>query len=151
MSYAGRTTSGQHGARRTGLPVHSAARGKAAGARAAVEHALLNAPRTSRAARVQHGEPTRSEPDWKRIVLFTAGALLGATVGAGATLLLAPQSGEETRQDLARRGRRLRIRTADAWDDLRDELRRAARRGRRRLSRRWRERRDEREYGEASV
>jgi gas vesicle protein len=83
-------------------------------------------------------EPVEAEGDldWQHIGIFTAGALLGVAVGAGAALLFAPQSGAETRHELARRGRHLRTRGSDAWDDLRDELRYAASRGRRKLSRR---------------
>jgi gas vesicle protein len=77
------------------------------------------------------------ELDWQHIGLFAAGALVGAALGAGAALLLAPHSGSETRLRLARQGRHFRDRTADAWDDLRDELRYAARRSRRKLARRW--------------
>src|SRR5205823_10338052 len=92
---------------------------------------------------------TEHELDWQHIAIFAAGAVLGITLGAGAALLFAPQSGERTRHDIARRGRRLRSRTADAWDDLRHELRFAARRSRRKLARKLgravRERRERRE------
>ena len=74
------------------------------------------------------------ELDWQHIAIFTAGAVLGAAIGAGAALLLAPQSGARTRHNIARRGRHFRTRTADAWDDLRHELRYAARRGRKKLA-----------------
>ena len=87
------------------------------------------------------GRTEDHEVDWQRVALFASGTLLGAVVGAGAALLLAPQAGDATRRDLARQGRRLRSRTADAWDDLRDELQWAARRGRRRLERSLRRRR----------
>jgi len=73
--------------------------------------------------------------DWKQIAVFASGVAVGLTVGAGVALLMAPQSGRETRRDLVKRGRRLRRRAADAWDDLRHELRQAARRGRRSLAR----------------
>jgi hypothetical protein len=63
-----------------------------------------------------------------RAAIFAAGVVLGIALGAGAALLLAPQSGDDTRRSLARRGRRLTRRGHDAWEDLRDELRRAARR-----------------------
>ena len=86
--------------------------------------------RTARPPRAREGEL-----DWQHIAIFAAGALVGLTLGAGAALLLAPQSGERARHTIARRGRRLRARTADAWDDLRHELRFAARRGRRKLAR----------------
>ena len=74
------------------------------------------------------------ELDWQHIAIFAAGAVLGAAIGAGAALLLAPQSGARTRHNIAKRGRHLRTRTADAWDDLRHELRYAARRGRKKLA-----------------
>jgi gas vesicle protein len=56
---------------------------------------------------------------------------IGIAVGAGVALLIAPQSGEDTRHAIARRGRKLTRRGRDAWDDLRDELRAARRRRRR--------------------
>jgi hypothetical protein len=66
------------------------------------------------------------ETDWGQVALFGAGLALGITLGAGAALLTAPRSGEETRAVLRGRVGRLR-RTAgrkshDVWDDLRDEL-----------------------------
>lgn len=86
------------------------------------------------------------ETDWQHVAIFAAGALLGAVVGAGAALLLTPQTGEEVRHGLARRGRRWRARTTDAWDDLRDELQYATRRGRRKLGRALRRRRENRDW-----
>lgn len=62
---------------------------------------------------------------------FFAGIAIGALVGAGVALLLAPQAGAETRRSLMRGGRRLTSRGRDAWDDLRVEMRRALRRRRR--------------------
>jgi gas vesicle protein len=82
----------------------------------------------------QREADAEGELDWQHIAIFTAGAVLGAIVGAGAALLLAPQSGARTRHNLARRGRHLRTRTTDAWEDLRHELRYAARRGRKKLA-----------------
>ena len=76
-------------------------------------------------------------------MVFAAGMLLGLAVGAGLTLLVAPRSGEETRHALARRGRRLRARGRDAWDDLRDELHDVVHR--RRLARQCRKLEDERD------
>ena len=74
-----------------------------------------------------------SEIDWQHVAIFATGLAIGVAAGAGAALLLAPRSGRDTRRALARRGRRLRSRTHDAWDDLRDELREAARRSGRSL------------------
>ena len=73
--------------------------------------------------------------DWARLGVFGLGLALGALLGGGAALLLAPVSGEEVRADLGRRARGMRADARDAWDDLRDELEWAARRGRRRMSR----------------
>ena len=82
----------------------------------------------------EHEADGEGELDWQHIAIFTAGAVLGAVLGAGAALLFAPQSGARTRHNIARRGRHLRTRTADAWEDLRHELRYAARRGRKKLA-----------------
>ena len=88
------------------------------------------------------GEPFDEPTDWGRVGSFGAGILVGALLGAGAALLLAPQSGEETRdiivrrtRDFTRRTRDLRDRAGDSWSNLGFELRRAARHGRRRVSR----------------
>ena len=109
----------------------------------------VSRPRSSRAA----GDDR--ELDWQHITIFAVGALLGVAVGAGAALLFAPQSGARTRHNLARRGRHLGTRTADAWDDLRHELRYATRRSRRSLARKLnhvlRDRRERRERAEDGV
>lgn len=95
---------------------------------------------TPRRSAVSALVPVREKPGFggnrETIAVFAAGVALGVALGAGAALLLAPQSGSETRHAIARRGRRLGHRSRDAWDDLRDELRRAARRGIRTLRRR---------------
>ena len=67
-------------------------------------------------------------------VTFMAGLGIGLALGAAAALLLAPQSGAETRQSLRNRGRKMGNRARDAWEDLALELkatRRALRRKRR--------------------
>lgn len=67
-------------------------------------------------------------------VTFAAGLGIGLAIGVAAALLLAPQSGAETRQALRGRGRKVRNRARDAWEDLRVELeatRRALRRKKR--------------------
>ena len=75
--------------------------------------------------------PVRATPGGgNRTAIFTLGLAIGIAVGAAVTLLIAPQSGEETRRSIARRGRKLTRRGRDAWDDLRDELRAARRRRR---------------------
>jgi hypothetical protein len=70
------------------------------------------------------------------VAVFGTGIALGAALGAGVALLLAPFSGEEARAAIARRGARLADRGRDAWDELRDELEWAAKRGKRRVGRR---------------
>jgi gas vesicle protein len=84
------------------------------------------------------------ETDWQQIAIFGAGLALGLALGAGAALLTAPQSGEETRAVLKGRVRRMRrsaTRTSrDAWTELADELRGAARSLRRRRAKRSAER-----------
>lgn len=48
--------------------------------------------------------------------------ILGALVGAGVGLLFAPQSGERTRRDIAKRARRLRDEAEDKIEELGEEL-----------------------------
>jgi len=89
------------------------------------------------------GSSYRRSVDWEHVGLLGAGLLVGALVGAGAALLMAPQSGQETRTAIRRRARFARHRASDAWMQLADELAAAARRGRRRARRvmrraRWR-------------
>jgi gas vesicle protein len=57
--------------------------------------------------------------------LFVAAAV-GAAVGAGAALLLAPCSGKETRGWLADRTRQLKNRTTNAFEVGKEATRRAA-------------------------
>jgi hypothetical protein len=89
------------------------------------------------------GSAFRRSIDWEHVGLLSAGLLIGAVVGAGAALLMAPQSGEETRTIIRRQARNARHRASDAWADLADELADVTRRGRRRARRvmrraRWR-------------
>lgn len=63
--------------------------------------------------------------DDRRIVVEQSGPgiipfLAGLAIGAGLALLFAPQTGEETRRDLARRGRQVRDRAQELAGDLRD-------------------------------
>lgn len=71
------------------------------------------------------GFPGETVPDWNNIGLFTAGIAIGAILGASVALLLAPGSGEETREKIGRRVRHLRG-DDDLWDELAAELERAA-------------------------
>jgi YtxH-like protein len=58
---------------------------------------------------------------------FLTGLGIGLAVGAAIALLMAPQSGADTRRALRRRGHRVKARAGDAWSDLRYELSRAKR------------------------
>jgi len=84
------------------------------------------------------GQSYDEERNWHRAGVLSLGIIAGALVGAGAALLLAPQSGEETREQIVSRARRLSARADEGWDDLRDELRRLRRRSRRAATKgRW--------------
>jgi hypothetical protein len=91
-----------------------------------------------------HGEADesqgRGETDWQQLAIFGAGLALGLALGAGAALLTAPQTGEETRAALRGRVRRIKRTTArrsrDAWSELGDELRGATASLRRRRAKR---------------
>ena len=81
---------------------------------------------------------SRGETDWARVGVFGAGVAIGALIGAGAALLLAPATGYETRTRLARRTRDVADDAADRWDDVSDELRYRARHGAKRVRQRVR-------------
>lgn len=56
---------------------------------------------------------------------IVAGALLlvaGGIIGTGLTLLLAPQSGQRTRRDIARYGRKVKAHADEALDNLTDTV-----------------------------
>ena len=135
MSYAGKAGRGERSTLRAGRA--STARLSGGGPQESAVRRTSARPLSLRTPPVRQapGNSPEAEIDWQRVAIFATGIALGLTVGASATLLLAPRSGEETRNDLARRGRRLRSHTLDAWEDLRDDLRHAARRGRRKLAR----------------
>jgi len=67
---------------------------------------------------------------------FGVGLLIGALVGAGAALLLAPASGGDTRKVLRSGAKRVYARggdmLVDTWDDAERRARRLAKRGMRR-------------------
>jgi hypothetical protein len=69
------------------------------------------------------GLPHETVPDWNNIGLFTAGIAVGAVLGAAVALLLAPGSGGQTRDRIARR---FRGEDDDVWQDLAEELELAA-------------------------
>lgn len=55
---------------------------------------------------------------------FMVGALVGAAVGAGVALLVAPYSGQETRQRLARGTRDLKDKVTSAFEQAREAIHR---------------------------
>jgi gas vesicle protein len=71
------------------------------------------------------GSPYRNVPDKGAISMLGVGILIGVAIGAGVALLAAPQSGEDTRDNIRDRFRHLRGRDRP-WDKLARELRRAA-------------------------
>lgn len=68
-------------------------------------------------------------------VAFLVGVIVGALVGAGTALLLAPERGEVTRGRIRRRMRRVRNEAAERVGELRDDAERELRRARRRVRR----------------
>jgi hypothetical protein len=73
--------------------------------------------------------------EWDNIGIFGAGLAAGLILGAGLALLLAPRSGEETRELLGERSRWVTDRVSGGFDDLRGGVERATRRSRRKLRR----------------
>jgi gas vesicle protein len=65
--------------------------------------------------------------DGRRTRTFLAGLALGALIGAGVALLLAPGTGEETRHAVSHRARRLARDARERYDEMRDTARRARR------------------------
>ena len=61
------------------------------------------------------------------------GFLLGLLIGAGAALLFAPQSGEETREQLRERGRKLRDDARARAEDLQERVEEGYERAKERL------------------
>lgn len=81
--------------------------------------------RVARALRAAQGDDDEgAETDWRAVSLFGAGLTIGALLGAGVALLLAPASGFETRMRLVRTARRTG-----------DRLRKGSRQGARDLKR----------------
>ena len=72
------------------------------------------------------GKPYKNVPDTKSAGMLGVGMIIGAVLGAGIALLVAPEAGWETRRRLGRKARS--ISSGDgAWTKLGRELRRAAR------------------------
>jgi len=88
----------------------------------------------SRPARKPRGKSYKSVPNVRSVSLLGVGMVIGAVVGAGVTLLVAPRSGRQTRELLSYRAGRLR-RDSGVWLKLGKELRRAAAAKRKQLER----------------
>ncbi|MDF1504190.1 YtxH domain-containing protein, partial [Roseisolibacter sp. H3M3-2] len=79
--------------------------------------------------------PRAGGTDWRGLGTFAVGVAVGALLGAGTALLMAPASGYETRVRLARRARHVGDQVVDRVDDWGDAVRRGARHTRTRLDR----------------
>ena len=56
------------------------------------------------------------------VAIGTVGAIAGALIGAGVALLVAPESGDKTRAEIARVGKKARRRVEELTDDLSDKV-----------------------------
>lgn len=72
------------------------------------------------------GRPYTETPEFGKIATIVAGVAVGAIIGAGAALLFAPGSGEETRSAIRRRVRTLTRRERGVWSSLARALEQAA-------------------------
>src|SRR5215212_562434 len=88
--------------------------------------AATNAQGARGPARKPRGKPYKNVPNTRSAGMLGVGMIIGAVLGAGIALLIAPQAGWETRRTL---GRRARVITHGdgAWTKLGRELRKAAR------------------------
>ncbi len=71
------------------------------------------------------GRPYRNVRDKRSVSMLGVGIVIGTVIGAGIALLVAPQSGSETRRSLGSRVGGLRT-GPGVWGKLGKELRRAA-------------------------
>jgi hypothetical protein len=83
-------------------------------------------------ARRPRGRPYKNVPDVRSGGMLGVGMIIGAVLGAGIALLVAPQAGWETRRSIVRRAGSMG-RGSGAWTKLGRELRKAARAKRRSL------------------
>ena len=72
------------------------------------------------------GEPFTETRELDKTVMLVAGVAVGALIGAGAALLLAPASGDDTRTAIKRRVRKLTRRERGVWKSLASALEEAA-------------------------
>ena len=76
-------------------------------------------------SRRPRGRPYKKTTDTQSVSMLGIGMVVGAVIGAGIALLVAPESGAETRRRLSRRAGTLRG-SRGVWTKLGRELRRAA-------------------------
>lgn len=72
------------------------------------------------------GRPFTETRDLGKVATIVAGVAVGAMIGAGAALLLAPGSGEETRTAIRQRVRKLTRRERGVWRSLARAMEEAA-------------------------
>lgn len=133
MSYAGSSSRPDGGRSETARTGRTAARDRGA----------AGEPAAAAAAR---GRPFAREFDLRGWGAVGSGVAIGALLGAGLALILAPRSGADTRRALGRVRRRAGHRAVDVWAELGDELwfaRNRTRRGLRRRMERGRSRAEE--------
>ena len=80
---------------------------------------------TGEQPRAPRGKPYRNVTDSRSVSMLGVGMVIGAVIGAGIALLVAPASGHETRRMLGRRAGGLRG-NPGVWGKLGRELRKAA-------------------------
>lgn len=71
------------------------------------------------------GRPYKNVNDARSVSMLGIGMVVGAVIGAGIAMLVAPRSGPDTRREISRRVGRLRS-GRGVWGKLGHELRRAA-------------------------
>ena len=76
-------------------------------------------------AQAPRGKPYRKVSDGRSVSMLGIGMVIGAVIGAGIAVLVAPHSGSETRRLINRRAGRLRG-SPGVWGKLGRELRKAA-------------------------
>ena len=89
------------------------------------------------------GEDRELRPSYTGALGFLGGLVLGALIGAGVALLVAPERGEATRRRLRRQWRKARHQARRGIRDMKHELGREAQRRRRWLERSRREEEEE--------